>query len=590
MESTQQIQRCFMHFLSLVLLMLVHAEISAQQTEGHLFQRSYWQQQPFQINGGLNLANNFYYSDGIQPRRDALLWRANANLNLSFAGINAPFSFAFSDANQQFNLPAYAFVGISPNYKWATAHLGDRNLNFSKYTLNTINFRGAGVELRPGKFYVAGMYGRLTRAVVEDFLSQQDLDPAFRRVGYGAVAGIADKGYDYKVIFFGAHDDPLSIPDPTQKLVLPSSNRVLSFQGSQRIFTKVQAEFEVARSGFNQDVRMEDLLVDGKGIANTVLGTFRPNASAILGNAIRTKLNYFGKGLGVNVGYERIDPGFRTMGALFFLSDVEYYTAGFNKSFLKNTLSIFTNAGVERTNITDFRNDGAQRFVGAFTVNYAPSRRWGINANYSNFQNTAKLRAFSEPGALVDSIILAQTTQTLSLSATYQLSTSSSQHSSLIFSLSRQEAQSIVNDVIQEGNQTTFLNGSLMYALSQPATFLRFHGGLNINHTMIAEFDTWTVSPTIGVNKGVLNNALQIHIRTAYNYLLIDQDERSSIFNIGTGLLYNMNPTNSFSFQITWINRSASTALSGFRELFGQVAYVHRFTKRLNSNREILNK
>jgi len=559
----------------------------SQNSDGNLLQRNYWQQNPFQVNGGLNLSNNFYYSNGIQPRRDALLWRAHANLNLSFGGLNAPFSMAFSDANQQFNLPAYTFIGISPTYKWATLHLGDRSLNFSRYTLNSINFRGVGFELRPGKFYVSGMYGRLSRAFAEDFLSQQSLDPAYRRIGYGAVGGIAGDGYDYKVIFFGAHDDPFSIPNPVQRLVLPSSNRVLSVQGLQRISGKFQAEVELARSGFNQDVRMEDLLVDGRGIANTVVGTFRPNASAILGNALRTKLNYLGKGMSLNVGYERIDPGFRTMGALFFLSDVEYYTAGFNKSFFNNTLSIFTNAGIERTNITDYRNNGTQRWVGALTMNYSPGRKWGINANYSNFQNTSKLRAFSEPGALVDSIILAQTTQSINLSVTRQLESSADKNSSITLAFARQEAQSIMGDIIQTDSRTTFLNGSLMYALNKPLSFLRMHGGINVNHTLIADMDNWIFSPTLGVNKGLLNNKVQVHVRTAYNYIWVNAEESSSIFNIGTGASYHLDPSNSFALQINWINRSASSSFSGFRELFGQVSYVHRFTRRVSKQREV---
>ncbi|MEL6971462.1 MAG: hypothetical protein AAFO02_14960, partial [Bacteroidota bacterium] len=50
-----------------------------------------------QISGGLQLSNNFYFSNGIDPRRDALQWRALANLNLRYLGISAPFSLAFSD-------------------------------------------------------------------------------------------------------------------------------------------------------------------------------------------------------------------------------------------------------------------------------------------------------------------------------------------------------------------------------------------------------------------------------------------------------------------------------------------------------------
>lgn len=135
--------------------MLLYTPSALRQDVGQMADRlKNTRQQSFQINGGLTLPNQFYTSDGIDPRRDAIQWRVPANLNLSFLGIQAPFSLAFSDANRQFNLPSYTFVGISPSYKWARLHLGDRSLNFSKHTLNAINFRGAGFELRPGKLYV----------------------------------------------------------------------------------------------------------------------------------------------------------------------------------------------------------------------------------------------------------------------------------------------------------------------------------------------------------------------------------------------------------------------------------------------------
>ncbi|MEO0733058.1 MAG: hypothetical protein AAFZ52_09495, partial [Bacteroidota bacterium] len=106
-------------------------------------------EQSFSITGGLRLGANFYEASGIDPRRDAFQWNARASLTLGFVGLSAPFSFAFSDENQNFNLPSYTFAGISPTYKWITAHAGDRSLSFSHYTLDGITFRGGGLELNP---------------------------------------------------------------------------------------------------------------------------------------------------------------------------------------------------------------------------------------------------------------------------------------------------------------------------------------------------------------------------------------------------------------------------------------------------------
>lgn len=553
---------------------------SAQDVEQIVRQAGSLGRAPLQITGGLNLSNNFYTSTGINARRDALQWRILANLNLSFAGINAPFTLAFSDANQQFNLPSYTFTGISPSYKWARLHLGDRSLNFSKYTLNAINFRGVGFELQPKRLYIAGMYGQLRRAVAEDFLSQQMLEPAYRRTGYGVKTGITGEKYEYQLIVFGAWDDPNSIPQPLSQPVLPANNAVVSLNGRQQLSKRLGLEAELARSAYNQDRRQEVLASSEQKAANTLLGLLEPTVSLITGNAIRTKLNYQVRGLGLQGGYERIDRGFRTMGALFFLSDAEYYTLGFNKSLLKNKLTLFANGGIERTNLDDFERNGTQRFVGSFNAAYSPTERWNFNASYSNFQNTSKLRTLFDPASPVDSIILAQTTQTANGAITYQLP-GTDNPSSVSLIVTHQRANSIVNDVVQTDAESRFFNGSLVYAFNNPGRDLRFNASLNANQTQLATFDNFVLSPTLGFSKGYLNKQLQLNARLAYNQVFADAGN-NGVFNLGFGSSWLFNKLHTLGFNTNLINRSGGTAgVSGFTEWYGQLMYQYNFSRNL---------
>lgn len=538
---------------------------------------------PLEITGGLNLSNNFYFSNGLNPRRDALQWRVFANMNLSFAGITAPFSLAFSDANRQFNLPSYTFTGISPTYKWARLHLGDRSLNFSKYTLNSINFRGVGLELEPGKFYAAGMYGQLRRAVAEDFLSQQMLDPAYRRIGYGFKAGYLGEGFEYKLMVFGAHDDPNSIEQPVMRLVLPSNNAVASIHGTHQITKRIGAEVEVARSAFNQDSRQEALGDGERNAANTLFGLFQPTVSLLTGQALRGKLMYNTRGFGVNGGYERIDRGFRTMGALFFLSDVEYYTVGFNKSLFRSKLNLFANGGVERTNLDEFESNGTQRLVGSLNASYSAGDKWSFNGSFSNFQNTSKLRTFSDPTALVDSIILAQTTQTINGAATYILP-GKDRPASITLSLTQQNANSILDDVVQTDSETRFFNGSLIYSLSIPTQDLRFNASMNVNQTQVAAINNMVLSPTMGLTKGFLNKRLQTNARMSYNQVFSPVGANNAVLNLGLGATFQINSLHTLSFNNTFLNRFAVPDLPGFSEWYGQLMYNYRFAKNLRLN------
>ena len=106
---------------------------------------------PVRLAGGVDVTGTAAYFSGAQPRYDRYGFRAGANLNFDVLGVSAPFSLYYSDKNLLYRLPSYSFAGISPSYRWARFHLGDRNLNFSPYTYSDQTFRGVGVELTPGR-------------------------------------------------------------------------------------------------------------------------------------------------------------------------------------------------------------------------------------------------------------------------------------------------------------------------------------------------------------------------------------------------------------------------------------------------------
>lgn len=531
-----------------------------------------------QINGGLQLSNNFYFSNGIAPRRDALQWRALANLNLRYLGITAPFSLAFSDGNQEFNLPSYTFAGISPTYKWATLHLGDRSLNYSKYTLNSINFRGAGFELEPGNFYVSGMYGRLRRARAEDLNSLQALDPSYERTGYGFKTGYKNKGSEYSIIYFAATDDENSITQPIGTSLAPAENMVASAIAKQQLVKKLSVELEYAHSVTNDDRRLNELSDPDINNSNSMLGLFAPNQSVTDGDAIRTRLVYSPKKFSTNIGYERIDRGFRTLGALFFLSDAEYYTAGFSTAFFENKLTLFANGGLENTNLDDFEQNGTRRAVGSVNASYVPNEKWIFSSSYSNFENTTRLRAISDPSLIVDSILLAQTTNTANLTSTYNLSADRERTSSLTMILSYQQARSIIDEVVQDDADSRFFNGSLMYTVNITEQDLRFTTAVNYNQTELEQFNNNTVSPTVAITKGFLDRQLQTQLRATYNWVSQDAGPSSNVLNLTLGASYSFLEDHSISFTNSFINRtSSSNDIPDFSEWYGRISYGYRF-------------
>ena len=144
----------------------LHTSLHAQDVEAIVKSSK----KPIKVSGGVGTDHVFYASEGMANRRNApYQYYINGNLNFQFfKEFNLPITFSFS--NQQFNYSqplnqqSFNQFGISPRYKWATAHIGWRSMSFSPYSLNGHTFLGAGVELTPGKWNISAMYGRLLKA------------------------------------------------------------------------------------------------------------------------------------------------------------------------------------------------------------------------------------------------------------------------------------------------------------------------------------------------------------------------------------------------------------------------------------------
>jgi hypothetical protein len=557
---------------------LLSAVVTGQDVEAALNRIDQLKAEKLQITGGLNFTNQAYFSSGIDARRDGNQWNARANLNFSFAGVNAPFSFTLSDANQQFNLPSYSFIGVSPRYKWATLHAGDRSMNFSKYTFGGISFRGVGLELQPGKWYLGAFYGQLNRALASDLNAVQSLNGIYERRGYGLKVGYGDQKFSYEFILFGANDDENpSLELPSTLSLTPANNRVVSFKGRQAIGKKLTAQVEVAQSAFNLDRNAPELADGEQNIGNQLLGLINPTESMLTGGAGNATLFYNGKGFGLQTGYERITRGFRTLGALFFNNDSENITAGFNTTQLKGKLGIFVNGGLERTNLDEVDTEVTSRVIGAVNLSYRPDDKWMTNLGFSNFRNDTKLRAQQDPAVFVDSIFLAQVTRSGNLMVTRRLGGEASARS-VTLSMSHQRANNIIDDEVDQQSNTRFTNLQLNYAGSLEEYGLQYNLGLNANFTELASFGTRSFAPAAGLTKRFFNNALSMNLRTALSFVSQDNADNDNVFNANLGGTWRLANSHSLNFGVTHLNRFGSElANRNFSEWYLQAGYGFRF-------------
>jgi hypothetical protein len=344
---------------------------------------------------------------------------------------------------------------------------------------------------------------------------------------------------------------------------------------------------EAAHSITNQDKTAEKLADGDKDIGNQLFGLFNPNQSFTTGQAYRLDAFYNLEKTGLQAGYERVTRGFRTLGALFFNNDSERITAGASRTFMEGKLSLAANGGLERTNLDAEEGETTDRIIASINANYRPSEVWMFNAGYSNFRNDTKLRGRTDIANPVDSIFLAQVTQSINGLILRRLG-SKERPASLNLVMNHQRANNVINDEVSLDNQTRFTNLALNYSAGNPSNGFQYNVGIAGNFTMLGDLTTRSLSPTIGLTKSFLNNALTTQLRTALSFTTSpDAPQRdNSVLNLSLGGNYKLKNSHSINFSAIHLNRfGAEEANRNFREWYGTLGYGYRFGGRLGGRK-----
>ncbi|MEM8584366.1 MAG: hypothetical protein AAGF87_08865, partial [Bacteroidota bacterium] len=199
-----------MRYLLLIFSSLFICTLTAQSVDGFwsTIRQRIEAKDIFRISGQASAQFDYNSISGINQRRPGFNARLQAGLGIDMMGIQIPVSVAMARGGTVYNyqLPSYAFIGISPSYKWITLHAGDRSMSFSPYILNGLSYRGGGIELSPGKWRISAMRGILRRASVVDAGSIQRLESPYRRIGSGLQLGYQSEKTNISLNIFSARD------------------------------------------------------------------------------------------------------------------------------------------------------------------------------------------------------------------------------------------------------------------------------------------------------------------------------------------------------------------------------------------------
>ncbi|MCE2998025.1 MAG: hypothetical protein ACK5PC_07035 [Cyclobacteriaceae bacterium] len=528
------------------------------------------------VSGGFNATAISYTASGINARRDPFNYFLSGNVTADIYGISVPVSFSYSNQQVSFRQPFNQF-SIAPTYKWAKVYAGYHSLTYSSYSLVGHIFSGAAIELTPSKFRLHAMYGTLNQAVEEDTIRQSQ--PAYRRVGYAVKTGYGDNQNSIDLILFKAEDEINSLrQQPVKAQVFPMENLVISAIAKKKLGTHFTWSGEIASSALTRDTRVTTTELEKTNAFSYVGGWFTPRASSEYHHAMKTSLGYTGGVIHLQLNYERVDPGYQSLGSYFFNNDMENITVSTSVRLLQNKLDLSANVGTQRNNLNDAKLNATSRTVGTFNFNFNPSLAWNVTGSYSNFTTFTRVRPRFDPffNNALDSLNFYQINQNITSSVSYSFG-SKEVKQGIFFNGSFQMADETAQENVPS-NDTRVYTGNLAYRYTKTASNLTLTAAVNYNRGDIGSTHTLSLGPNLSITKSFLEKKLRCTFTATYNQQFQNQILQSNVMNLRANGSYSVKKKHAFSINVVSLTKfAADTDKMGFSEYTATINYGYSF-------------
>ncbi|GHU72535.1 hypothetical protein FACS189413_15740 [Bacteroidia bacterium] len=519
-------------YILTVLLVWAASAVVAQSLRLEDLKDNFGKGKAVKLNGGASL-NTVYDAGNDMMGRDPFAYYLNGNLNLNIYGlVDLPFSFSITNSGNSYKLPSSPNrLSLHPSYKWITAHIGDVSMTFSPYTLSGHIFTGAGVELTPGGWEFAALYGRFLKAVEYDSL-QAAILPNYKRVGYGVKAGRSAEKYQVSINLFNAKDEVNSLLVPPDSLgIMPMENLAGGVTFMYRPVQIIKISGEYGLSLLTNDRRSP--ANDRNGLLGAWAGG---NQSSSAYNAFKAKVDLVGKSNSIGLGYERIDPGYKTLGAYYFVNDIENITVNAAQSFWKEKMNLSMSIGYERDDLDKKKANFSSRIVGSINLSAKINERINANLSYSNFQNYTNVRSNFElinqenQFDLLDTLNFVQLSQNANLNVGIVTKKTEKQEHSLNMNFSWQDAAGKQGDTYQAGSLSEMINASAAYTCNFLESGLSLSGNMNLNNSKLSTGNALTLGPTIEISSKLWKKKINLRGSLSYNTGLLEGIKQNEVF------------------------------------------------------------
>ena len=538
---------------------------------------------PVKVTGSIGLRS--YYSTGSQSP----LYRANpfgyalagnATITL-FSGLSLPFSVAYSNRQTSFTQPFNQF-GISPTYKGFTLHAGYRNLRFSDYTLNGFTLLGGGLEVQKGLLRAGFVLGRFNRATT----SAEGVPTAFLRTGYAARLGINlrkpksdEPSADFiDLILLQGRDHTESLTDYEKAGLNPARNTVVGAIINKSFGPKILFTADAALSIYTGNINAAkiDSTQLPASLPPVLYKSVDPNVSSRGLLAANTSLSYSGRGFGLRVGYQRIDPGYTTMGMYNVNNDLEVFSVAPRFNLAHNKLIINANLRLQHDNLYGDKLRQTKRFLPTATLSYNPTAQFSIstNVNYSVFNQTPGIKQTLITPTQAVAQLMNQANYTVMVMPRLSFFNDERSHSILLSVGTNQLVDKSGNADLKANTEYSGLNGLLNYSLSLDRQFLSIDAGANYFTLTNLTGTTSNIGLNAGASKGFLSNKLSTSLSASYN---IGQQLRATSLALSARMQPDRHHRVSLNAYQSHSTDNSGTAIRNFDEFRGTLDYTFIF-------------
>ena len=458
-----------------------------------------------------------YGVSGIDSRRAPTLFEGTADLGFNLYGLTSGFSLTYSSDQSQLRQSINRFAFRSA-WDSGRIELGDVHPQFSTFSLSGTSVRGGLIEFSPGRFHLELTGGQSRRAV--EPLETSLLLASYRQMAYGGRVGVGEeRGTHVHLIGVYVRDVVGSLDAPFAGFDTPGADAGLFLApqanvsitpdiGVSMFGRRLFFESQVTVSMMTRDLTAPDL--DG---APGFLPIRRSSHVDYAGEAgIRLNLPQ----LSLNASYQRIEPGFESLGVPQMRSDQQRIRFQPTLNLLDRRLSVGFNAAHSRNNLQNQRLATATRLQFGSNVRAQVTEQLTLAGSYARLTNNNSPReAAPDPVQLQQH----QVSQTLTFSPALNMGSPGGILHTVALSASLQSTRDR-SDAVAQGLREAFRTQST----STNATYsVRLNSGIHLNangnfvRSEAAHSTTSVLGLTAGGGTALFDGLLQLDISAGWS-------------------------------------------------------------------------